>query len=84
MTDTTAATNTTLWLPEDVWTLIASFLDNNDLARFRQVRPLFNRIGSHAMVLQPLYNRLYAMDKTLPAVLPQEGAALNGTKIRIQ
>ena len=80
MTDTTAATNTTLWLPEDVWGLIASLLDNDELARFRQVCKLFNGIGSDAMLLQPLYNRLYAMDKTLPATLPTEGTALAFTK----
>ena len=76
MTDTTATTNTILWLPEDVWGLIASFLDDDDLARFRQVRKLFDNIGSHSMVLQPLYNRLYAMDKTLPAALPEDGTVL--------
>ena len=76
MTDTTATTNTALFLPEEAWGLIASFLDNDDLARFKQVRPLFNHIGSHAGALQPLYNRLYAMDKTLPADLPQEGTAI--------
>ncbi len=62
------------WLPNDLWVTIASFLDNDDLAKFRQLCKVAQFIGSHDVILQPLYNRLYAMDKTLAAALPQEGA----------
>lgn len=69
MTDTT-------WLPNEVWAKIASHLDNEDLARFRQLCKVTQFVGSHATFLQPFYNRLYALDKTLPAVLPQDNAVL--------
>ncbi len=69
MTDTT-------WLPNELWLNIANFLDNEDLARFRQICKATQFVGSHAVILQPLYNRLYALDKTLPALLPQDNAAL--------
>ena len=56
-------------LPTEVWDLIASFLDEHELAQFKQVCLLFNIIGSDARMLQPLYNRLRAIDNTLPADL---------------
>ena len=64
------------WLPEEIWGLIALFLDNDELTQFKQACKKFNSIGSQAIVLQPFYNRLYAIDKTLPEALPLEGAAL--------
>ncbi len=67
MTDTT-------WLPNEIWANIATYLNDEDLARFRQVCKVTQFIGSHAILLQPLYNRLYALDKTLPALLPQDNA----------
>ena len=69
MSDNTVNHPIESWLPTDVWGLIASLLDNDELARFRQVCKLFYSIGSQAMVLQPIYNRLFAIDKTLPADL---------------
>ena len=72
MTDNTAIQNEHLWLPNDIWTTIASFLDNDDLAKFRQLCSTTQFIGSDAAILQPLYNRLYALDKTLTPLLPQK------------
>ena len=71
MTDNTAH-NEGLWLPSDIWATIASFLDNDDLARFRQLCQVTQFVSSYALILQPHYNRLYAIDKTLPPLLPQE------------
>lgn len=62
------------WLPNEIWVNIASFLDNQDLAKFRQLCKTTQFVGSHAAILQPLYNRLYALDKTLPTLLPQDNA----------
>ena len=70
MTDNTA--NEGLWLPNDIWATIASFLDNEDLARFRQLCSATQFVGPDVFILQPHYNRLYAIDKTLPPLLPQE------------
>ena len=70
MADNTA--NEGLWLPEDIWANIASFLDNDDLAKFRQLCSTTQFVGSNVVVLQPLYNRLYALDNTLPPMLPQK------------
>ncbi len=72
MTDNTEAQNEGLWLPEDIWAFIACFLDNDDLAKFRQLCKTTQFVGSHAAILQPLYNRLYAIYDTLPPLLPQE------------
>ena len=68
MTDNTS--NEGLWLPND----IASSLDNAYLARFRLLCSAIQLAGSDTCILQPLYNRLYALDNTLPAMLPQEDA----------
>ena len=76
MTDSTVTHNEGLWFPDEIWATIASFLDNDDLARFRLLCSTTQLVGSDALILQPLYNRLYAIDKTLPALLPQEGAPL--------
>ncbi len=67
-------------LPDEIWVHIASFLDNEDLARFRQICKVTQFVGSHAILLQPFYNRLYALDKTLPAVLSQDKAFLDFTE----
>lgn len=71
-----ATTPSALWLPKEIWVFIAGFLDNEDFARFRQVSTLFKKGGSDMMALQPLYNRLYALDKTLPALLNQQNPLL--------
>ena len=68
--------NSTPWVPNDLWAEIASFLDNEDLAKFRQICKATQWVGSQAVLLQPHYNRLYLLDKTLPPLLPQEGALL--------
>ena len=73
MTDNAAIYNEGLWLPNDIWATIASFLDNKDLNQFRQLCSATQFVGSNVIILQPLYNRLYAMDDTLPPLLPQEG-----------
>lgn len=62
-----------LGLPQDSWVAIASYLDNKDLARFRQLCKAAQFTGSHVIVLQRLYNRLYAIDNTLPVLLPKDG-----------
>ena len=67
MTNNTVTPLIEFWFPTDVWGLIASLLDSNELARFRQVCKSFNDICSDAMILQPLYNRLFTIDNTLPA-----------------
>ena len=74
MTDNTTTYNEHLWLPKDIWATIASFLDNDDLAKFRQLCSITQFIGSDVVILQPLYNHLYAIDNTLPPLLPQDGA----------
>ena len=77
MTDSTATTsNPTLWLPADIWAMIVNLLSPNELIAFSLVSKTFHRTVTDDAILQPLYNRLYAMDKTLPAALPKEGAAL--------
>ena len=72
MADNTTIHNESLLLPEDIWETIAGFLDNDDLARFKQLCKVTQFVGSNAVILQPLYNRLYALDETLPPILPQE------------
>lgn len=66
MTDTAA-------LPEELWALIAGFLDldNDSLAKFKLICKTTYSASHQAMILQPLYNRLYALDKTLPPILPK-------------
>ncbi len=46
--------------------LIMEYLNPEDLASFRLVCLSFKNTISAASVLQPLYNRLYEIDKTLP------------------
>ena len=72
MTDSTTTYVEGLWLPSEIWITIASFLDYEDLAIFRQLC----KITQSITILQSLYNRLYHMDSTLPALLPQEDAAV--------
>lgn len=70
MTDNAPTQNKTIWIE------IARFLDNADLAKYRQLCTFTQLVGSHVVILQPLYNRLYAIDNTLPAALSQEGTLL--------
>ena len=74
MTDINAKTNPVFDIPLDIWGIVASFLDKNELDVFKQVCQHFNWAGSQHIMLQPLYNRLRYLDETLPVVLPQEGA----------
>lgn len=77
MTDNTAALNTLIGLPCDLVAEIAHFLDIDDLAKFKQICKVAQVAASNVIiVLQPLYNHLYAIDKTLPPLLPQEGALI--------
>ena len=68
--------NEGLRLPNDSWTTIASFLDNDDLAKFRQLCRVTQLAGSDMYILQPLYNRLYALDNTLPPLLLKKGTLI--------
>lgn len=63
-------------LPGDIWALIARFLDEEEFIQFKKVSKLLNAVSLSAVALQPLYNRLYAIDKTLPPLLPQKDADL--------
>ena len=69
MTDNITPPAIQFWLPSDIWGLIASLLDSNELAQFRQVCQCFNAMGSQTMILQPLYNRLRAINDNLTADL---------------
>ena len=70
MTDNTADEG--LWLPNDIWANIASFLDYEDLIRFR----LLCSATQSVLILQPLYNRLCALDEVSPSILPEEGGLI--------
>ena len=59
-------------LPNELLEKIAGFLDESDLALFRLICLKFNQIASYRGLLQPFYNRLYAIDQTLPCILPAE------------
>ena len=72
MADNTA--NEGLWLPVEAWATIASFLDHHDLAQFKLLCHATQLVGSDVFVLQPFYNRLYALNNTLDPVLSQQGA----------
>ena len=77
MTDTTATTNNpTLWLPLEIWAMIVNLLSPDELMALSLVCKTFHRAVTDDVMLQPLYNRLYALDKTLSATLPRQGAAL--------
>lgn len=54
---------------------IGSYLNAQELHNFKSVCQKFNLIGAHISFLQPLYNRLRALDAGLPAILnPQQFA----------
>lgn len=61
-------------VPGDIFAHIASYLTVAELARFKQVCQSFNHIASGVYFLQPIYNRLYKLDKTLPPTLNPETA----------
>lgn len=63
-------------LPDDIIDLIAEHLTAQELVIFKMVCQKFNHIGSHSVFLQPLYNRLYKLDSSLPPVLNPENAVL--------
>lgn len=65
-----------MFMPSEILFSIGGYLTIPQLARFKQVCRLFNDIGSDVNFLQPLYFRLYRLDESLPALLPQQGAAL--------
>lgn len=48
---------------------IGSYLNAQELQNFKSVCQKFNLIGVHISFLQPLYNRLRALDSNLPATL---------------
>lgn len=62
--------------PDDVTALIAEHLTAQELVIFKMICQKFNRIGSHYAFLQPLYNRLRALDSSLPSVLNPDKAVL--------
>lgn len=81
MTDSTITTNSpVLWLPTDVWAIIVNLLSPNALIAFSLVCKTFYQAVTDDVILQPLYNRLREIDKTLPATLPKEGAVLTFKK----
>lgn len=51
----------------DLITLMAKYLSPEDLNSLRQASKIFKNKISTVTVLQPLYNKLYRIDKTLPA-----------------
>ena len=57
------------FLPSETLRTIADDLTPAELAQFRLVSRAFNYAATDMAFLQPLYNRLYAMDSTLPATL---------------
>ena len=79
--DNTATPTIEYWLPNDIWAVIATFLDSDELASFKQVCQSFYGIGSQDMMLQPLYNRLRAIDNTLPAELETAANATQKTSL---
>ena len=72
MTDTN--TNPVFYMPRDIWAVIANYLDTHEFLAFKQVCKYFNALDAENSILQPLYNRLRALDETLPALLPKENA----------
>ena len=74
MTDNTAIHNKGFSLSNDILATLASSLNDHELAAWlREFCNTTQSVGSHAVILQPFYNRLYAIDNTLPPLLPQEG-----------
>jgi hypothetical protein len=70
MTDSTSIYS----LPEELINLIGQFLTPEELAQFRQICKLFYKVGAESSLLQPHYNRLRALDPSLPAQLPRQNA----------
>lgn len=61
--------------PNDITALIAVHLTEQELTIFKMVCSKFNKIASHYdAFLQPLYNRLYQLDTSLPPVLNPDNA----------
>lgn len=71
-----ADTNQSLYLPDEIPGNIVQYLTIPQLRLFKQLSKQFNKVASHAIFLQPLYNRLYALDKTLPPILSHDNASL--------
>ena len=80
MADNTINHNNHLWLTNDSWATIASFLDDSDFVKFKHLCKFTQFISSQAVILQPFYNRLYAIDNTLPPMLLQEEDTLAAFK----
>ena len=55
------------FFPSETLMTIADYLTPAELAQFRLVSRAFNYAATDMQFIQPLYNRLYAMDSTLPA-----------------
>jgi hypothetical protein len=62
-------------LPELIYTKIAEYLSPIELLAFKLSCLSFNKIGTLGSVLQPHYNRLCALDPTLPKLLPNDETA---------
>lgn len=67
-------------LPDDLSALIAQYLSVQELTIFKIVCKNFNKIGSAYAFLQPLYNRLYKLDPSLPALLDPQNAVFEFKK----
>ena len=63
-------------IPEDITGHLVQYLTVPQLTLFKQLCKQFNAIGSQAVFLQPLYNRLYQLDNTLSPALTSANAPL--------
>ncbi len=63
------------YLPADLWRDIAKFLSPKDHQALLLASQFFNgKVAIASSLLQPHYNRLYALDPSLPALLPNDNA----------
>ena len=76
LTYTANINNNDMLIPKEIINLISSHLTIPELARFKQACQLFNHAEPQVYFLQPFYNRLHNLDKTLPAILTQENSTI--------
>ncbi len=72
-----ADNNLSAFLPTEIIAYIESLLTLPELAGFKQTCKLLNNIASDVQFLQPMYNRLYAIDPSLPALLTPATAVID-------
>lgn len=66
--DNTLMEDNILGLPTELWVHIAQYLNEKESITFGHICPHFSRI-TYSLLLQPYYDRLRAMDESLPALL---------------